>query len=113
MILMGPLECCVHAPEQIWQDVDRSLDKVVNGSGTVDSGLYVAQLEVQLLEGSASTRIERLAEVELQPKVLDGKGESAGSREQAANDAHFPVCAALDLLRAHIHHRVHLQLGPV
>ena len=73
------------------------------------AGLYVAELEVELLQGGALARVERLADVQLDPEVLDGEGDGAGPRQHTSDHAHLPVRAALDLLRAHVQHCVHLK----
>jgi len=74
----------------------------------VDSSLDVAQLELQLLQSGALPRIQRLAQLHLYPKVLDGEGHGAGTRQEATDHAHLPMRLALQFLGADVQKRVYL-----
>lgn len=74
----------------------------------MDSRLDVAQLELQLFQGGAFPRVQRLAQLHLDPEVLHGEGHGAGARQEAADYAHFPVRLAFQFLSTDVQKHVYL-----
>lgn len=64
----------------------------------MDSHLDIAQFELELFQAGTFPRVQRLAQLHLDPEVLHGEGHGAGARQEAADYAHFPVRLALQFL---------------
>lgn len=95
-------------PQKIWQYVDAGFHQIIDGTSTVNPALNVTQFKIDVLEGGPFPRVQGLAQRHSNPKILYGEGNRAGSGQEAADDAHFPVRLSFDLLSANVHGCVYL-----
>lgn len=74
----------------------------------MDPRLNVTQLEIKFFERGPLPRVQWLAQRQLNPKILYGEGNRTSPRQEATDDAHFPVGLSFDLLGTNVNSRVHL-----